>query len=276
VDKRILAPVETVTRVNGQVTAAELTEYEYVSFNGTSARVFLPWKRYYLPLSYPVGIVTQVDYDETGRFVYDPRYKLSQTIEYEPEYGRLQTITTPEGRTSLILYAKDPNGRKIDERIAEVSNATVREVFYEGFEYSAFRGIITTTGAKTGRKVYSGASLYVHLEEFFPGTYVLTYWKSTDSGQTWQKYTEEITVSPYDDIPSTTISNNGWIDEVRVLPADARIKTWTYLPGVGVSSETDHNGRTVYREYDAFGRLSKILNNERQVLETYEYHLKNE
>ena len=47
--------------------------------------------------------------------------------------------------------------------------------------------------------------------------------------------------------------------------------TMTHDPNVGITSETDHNGVTKYYEYDGLGRLSRILNNDREVLESYEY-----
>ncbi len=266
----ILAPVETVTQVNGLVTAAELTEYEAVSLVDNRQAV-LPYRKYHLLLQSPVTSITPADYPESYPLAYDSRYRSFQAFEYD-RYGRPQNFHATEGRVSSVLYAKDPNGKRIDEQIAEVSHATANQVVHESFEYMTGAGIVTTPKAKTGQKVYSGGSFEVDLRTLLTGVYVLSYWKSNDSGQTWEKVTETGPMGG----SVKTISNTGWIDEVRVHPADARMKTRTYLSGVGVSSETDHNGRTVYREYDPFGRPSRVLDNERRVLEMYEYYLKNE
>ncbi len=47
--------------------------------------------------------------------------------------------------------------------------------------------------------------------------------------------------------------------------------TYTHLPGIGMTSQTDPNGNTTYYEYDALGRLSAIRDNERRLLRTYQY-----
>lgn len=47
--------------------------------------------------------------------------------------------------------------------------------------------------------------------------------------------------------------------------------TYTYLPGIGITSQTDVNGNTTYYEYDSLGRLVTIKDNERHLLKKYEY-----
>ena len=47
--------------------------------------------------------------------------------------------------------------------------------------------------------------------------------------------------------------------------------TMTYDPNVGITSETDHNGITKYYQYDKLGRLIQVRNNDRQLIESYEY-----
>mgnify|MGYP005752390407 FL=1 len=143
-------------------------------------------------------------------------------------------------------------------------------VFHTSFENNP--DAIKLPHAKTGLKVLKN-TLHLPLKNFDAGNYELTYWKSTD-GVNWQKMSEEITISSAS--PTKIIgSSSYYIDEVRLVKKDAMIKTRTFLQGVGVNSETDHNGQTIYYEYDEFGRLTRVLDNNRNEIKKYEYVIGN-
>lgn len=275
----ILAPVETVTYKNNKVVSSELIEYAFVPLANNSTAV-LPQKKYYMPLQSPVASITSANYNSTVNLAYDPRYKLAQTFEYD-RWGNVQSIHTPDGDKASYVYMKYNDGSNSNIKIADVTNAVrltgtsgrVNQVIYNSFEDTyPTTGTVTTTLAKSGQRVYSGSSYSISLADLIPGEYALTYWKSNNSGQSWDKIEENLTISASSSTKS--IANNGWIDDVRIIPVDARMKTYTVTPGVGMTSETDHNGVTAYREYDGFGRVIKVLNNERQILEDYQYNIK--
>ena len=52
------------------------------------------------------------------------------------------------------------------------------------------------------------------------------------------------------------------------------ITTYTYKPGVGLTSETDPAGRTTTYKYDAAGNLSRVLDHKGYVMNSYEYNYK--
>lgn len=280
----ILAPIETVTYRNNAVVSAELAEYDYVPLANNPAAV-LPKRKYYLPLQSPAASITSADYNGTVNLVYDSRYKLSNSLEYDSR-GNVLTSKDATGHSISSVYDRygvnvatvtnaaytgrpDVNGSSVIER-----NNQVYYTSFESEENTAGK-VILSTYAKTGRYVCN-KSWDIPLHNFIPGSYILTYWKSTDlnpSRNTWQKVTQKIQVTQ--NTGYYTLSTGFWIDEVSILPREARIKTSTYLPGVGKTSETDHNEVTTYWEYDDRGRVVRMLDNERRMIKEYEYHIKN-
>ncbi|GHT24931.1 hypothetical protein AGMMS4957_18830 [Bacteroidia bacterium] len=59
----------------------------------------------------------------------------------------------------------------------------------------------------------------------------------------------------------------------KALP-NAMVTTYTYKPLVGIETITDPRGVTVTYEYDTFGRLKTIKDENNKMLENYEYHYK--
>jgi YD repeat-containing protein len=48
--------------------------------------------------------------------------------------------------------------------------------------------------------------------------------------------------------------------------------TYTYLPGIGISSMADANLRTTSYEYDGHNRLKRIKDHDGNILEEYSYN----
>jgi hypothetical protein len=83
----------------------------------------------------------------------------------------------------------------------------------------------------------------------------------------WTYYEHKITGQS-----SVTISGTGYIDELRLYPATAQMTTYTYLPSVGLSSQCDADNRVTYYQYDGFNRLKVLLDQDHNIIKTYQYH----
>ncbi|MBD3588694.1 hypothetical protein [Bacteroides sp. GM023] len=70
------------------------------------------------------------------------------------------------------------------------------------------------------------------------------------------------------------------VEGLRERLPRAMVTNYTYIPNVGVSSETSPNGQTIYYEYDTKGRLEKSYrigeSGKQEILQLNEYHLINE
>ncbi len=71
------------------------------------------------------------------------------------------------------------------------------------------------------------------------------------------------------------VSNSGggivWFDDIRFHPASAVMSTYTYVPLLGLTSETDGNNRTTYYEYDEYGRLKLIRDHNGNIRKVNQY-----
>jgi YD repeat-containing protein len=62
------------------------------------------------------------------------------------------------------------------------------------------------------------------------------------------------------------------LNAIRTGIPTALVTTYTYSPVTGITSETDPRGQTTYYQYDTYQRLHAILDQDQNVLKTYNYN----
>jgi len=117
--------------------------------------------------------------------------------------------------------------------------------------------------------------------------YILSFWatnsnSSVSSGVTLSKSGPTINGFTYYEYAvaqgtsTVTLVNNAAaasiLDELRLYPKMARMRTTTYDPLIGKTSECDENNRIRYYEYDNLTRLKFIEDENRNVVKMYEYN----
>jgi YD repeat-containing protein len=65
------------------------------------------------------------------------------------------------------------------------------------------------------------------------------------------------------------------LNRLRTLFLDKEVTTWLHDPSFGVIQQTDPRGITTTYDYDSFGRLQTIKDENNNTIESYEYHYKN-
>lgn len=104
-------------------------------------------------------------------------------------------------------------------------------------------------------------------------------------GYNYQYPVAEIRMSNYDSVKGVlggalesmsalAVPATSKIDLVRNTLPGALVTTYTYRPLVGITSKTAPNGEVTTYEYDSFGRLTNIKDNDSKTTQQYEYHYK--
>lgn len=190
--------------------------------------------------------------------------RLSQGNCHYPESKVLPDM--PAGNYTLAIYHYDGGGYQVASYnyygIQSVTTG-VRNFFHTSFEET--EGNSAVGDAKTGNLSRTGG-YSTNLADLVPGNYILSYWKKENS--VWAYHESEISVTG----TAYSINLTGQVDEVRLYPKDARMTTYTYEPLIGMTSMTDENNRTTFYEYDGFGRLRLIKDDNGNIIKRVCYN----
>lgn len=100
----------------------------------------------------------------------------------------------------------------------------------------------------------------------------------TSQTNKWVYLDKEVTVPADVSQLNLRLDNNSagdvWFDDLRIVPADATMTTYTHTPLVGITSATDNQGITIYYDYDNFKRLMNIRDKDGKIIKHMDYHYK--
>lgn len=284
-------PLETIHYDHGNVVDGSITTF-YPSGKLMPKEV--------MALEIPSAGITQTfaysnytPYPEPSGWVYglnpDPHYKVKVTLDkYNDKQQILQKTIIGGTTTSYVM------GYNSLYTIAEITNAKEEEVAYTSFEKRSpgtwqFSGVASIDEtAPMGTQCYelSGGALS---KAGLPVNkiYQLSYWKKAGAsininGATvvktvtgrqlngWEYVVVQLSVNG-----TVSLSGSGYIDEVRLHPKDAMMVSYCYRPLFGKISECDTRGNTQYWEYDALQRPKFELDRDKNIVKSYDYHIKN-
>lgn len=201
------------------------------------------------------------EYSATGKILsYSDRSKIRLSVIY--------------GYNNTMPIAKVVNAEPIDIAITSFeSDDKSNWIYVNG-------GILNNEGV-TGKNAYSlsGGNVIQRTALNPTRQYTITFWQKNGSGTVsldatallskneWTLYRIDIT-----GVNDFIISGNAIIDELRLLPSDAQMITFTYDPMIGMTSQCDINNFISYYEYDVFGRLKLIRDQDKNIIKTFQYN----
>jgi len=220
-----------------------------------------------------------------------PNMVVIQQLKYDGS-GNLVRVQDEAGRTVTNIY--DYDNKFI---VATVTNADpdLDQSAYTSFETGATGGwTINGTASYSSLSVTGTRGFNLNNRDLSPNNistditinkpYILSFWATSHvtlgsaltlirsgpaiNGFTYYEYAVPAGLS------GLGMRGSATIDELRLYPADARMKTVTYDPVAGITSDCDVNNRITYYQYDNLGRLRFIKDEKGNIVKMYEYGVK--
>lgn len=287
IDAFVLIPIEEQVWKHENLNDSMLISGKITEFN----ELFKPHKIYSLEI--PEGIAAlDNELIASGKFstlLSDSRYKPQVEFEYDMEAN--------------IIWQQAENNMKISYLwddfnsypFAEIINANPDDVAICGFESDVYQGNWNYSGlnilnpeAITGKFVYnlSGGNI-VKNDLVSSKEYFLFYWSKSPllvnvTGSSGAVISSPETVYVKDswtlikrvisNATSIQIQGSSIIDDIKLFPSNSQVRTFTFKPDVGPTSESATNGQITYFEYDSFGRLTLIKDMEGNILKRICYN----
>jgi YD repeat-containing protein len=171
------------------------------------------------------------------------------------------TLTTPAGSSGVggcgeIVYPKYTTVTTV---------YGIREFLNESFEESALANVVKNSPQAHAGTAFLNGDYLVSYTKPNSRNYWIDYWY-LDASNKWNYIQKTYTG------PTMTLSEGTAIDDVRIYPQDAQIKTYTHNPNIGMTSVIDTNGKVMFYEYDLFGRLKLTRDTDTNILKMYDYY----
>jgi YD repeat-containing protein len=221
-----------------------------------------------------------------NRYPYPPTLPQTQLFTYDAA-GNMTGLKDEGGRTISNMY--DYNDKYVVASLINTDPLTDTKA-YTSFETGVFGGwTLTGISSVTNTAITGVNSFVLSAGKSFSSSvntakpHIVSFW-ATSGGVTVTGGATQTKSAPayngftyyeYDIAQGTatvTVSGSGTIDELRLYPKTARMRTTTYDPLIGKTSDCDENNRITYYEYDNLGRLRFVKDEKKNIVKMQEYN----
>ncbi len=303
--KNIITPIATeLWKTKNDVLAKpKLLSTSITEYGTTPNGDLKPIKSYSLKADAPVPVDIIGEFNPNLPIRDANLITLNGEILYDAKGNEIQEITAPNNTVNSVMY----NNENIP--IATVTNSNRADIAYTSFEtngelnggFTAVKDDSPPTDDNYIPFYATGlcptGNRYVELSRPLDQIYstiniskesILSFWTTTDNfrvnfvysirniitGPTINGWTYHQLTIPAG-TPQITITGQTKIDEVRLYPTNAKMITTTYDLANNKTDECDINNRITYFESDKLGRPTKVMDEKRNIIKTFEYNFKN-
>lgn len=262
----------------GSVTGAQLTKFRFIASD-----MLAPDRQFQLAINVPLTNFQPfaISGNTTSQ---DSRYRKMINFDlYDSHHNLIQFTPADQVINSFIWDYQQTYP------IAQVKNAIKNDIAYTSFESDGTGNWTITSTNRNSTNFLTGLKSYNLNNGNITNTntldankrYTISMWAKTTAptvshstlvktGRSYNGFTyyEFKTNAGF---TSFTISGTMVIDELRLYPTDAQMTTLTYQPLVGITSECDINNRINYYQYDDFGRLKLVIDQDGNIRKKIDY-----
>lgn len=291
--RNMLSPVSRRVWKNNKLVSGSITQYKDFASLSTDTLIH-PQKIYSLDLSAPLTTSQAGESIKmTGLWptlVPSSYYTEKADFNYNGTTGKITEQNLVNDKKQALIW---DNNASLP--LAIVDNASVADVGYSNFEtaetgnYTYTAGsVITDATSPFGSKVYTlGSSAPISKSGLTVSKqYIISVWlksggsvsisgatvNSTTTGTTlnssWQYKQFAVTTTA----TSVSITGSGYVDEVRLYPANAQMTSYTYDALYRPIIQCGINSTVSYYDYDTFSRVIDIKDQYGNILKAFEYN----
>lgn len=199
-----------------------------------------------------IGMTDEGGHTVSNVYDYSNKYVVASVINADPELDK-PAYTSFE---TAVLGGWTLSG----------SGLPVSGTAVTGTRYLPLAGSSLSASLANGQKPYTLSFWATNTSVNVNGNATLVKSGPTIGGYTYFEYTIAQGTA------TVNITGNANIDELRLYPQTARMRTVSYDPLIGKTSECDENNRISYFEYDELGRLRFLKDEARNIIKMYEYN----